>query len=130
MAKPKRFPKLTAEQAHAALRWLHSLGKVKASDIVGALKRRDQLVEDIKQRLEQLGGEGLRFLRGPVGLKRPPVKRRKRPSAKARAAWKAHGRYLGAVRRLSASDRTRVKKLREAKGVRAAIAEAKRIAKA
>jgi hypothetical protein len=123
------FPRLSPDQAHAALRWLHAVGKVKASDIAGALKGREQLVQEIKARLEQLGGEGLRFLRGPEGLQKRARKAQKRVSKAARAAWKAQGRYMAAVRRLSKADRGKIKALRDKAGVRAAIAAAKRMAK-
>ena len=130
MARKQKFPKLTSDQAHAALRWLHALGKVTARDIESALGHRDRLVAEIRERLEQLGGEGLRFLRGPEALNRTPVKRRRpRASAKAQAAWKAQGRYLGAVRQLSAANRAKVKVIREKKGIRAAITAAKKLAK-
>jgi hypothetical protein len=99
---------------------------VPANQIVNALRRRDRLVAEIKARLEELGGEGLRFMRGPESLRKRP--RRKRVSAKARAAWKAQGRYLGAVRRLSKADRAKVKAIREKNGVKAAIAAARRLA--
>jgi hypothetical protein len=54
---------------------------------------------------------------------------RRRPSAKARAARKAQGRYLGAVRLLSAANRAKVKAIREKKGIRAAITAAKKLVK-
>ena len=123
------FPRLSPDQAHAALRWLHAIGRVKASDIASALRRRDQLVHEIKERLEQLGGEGLRFLRGPEGLQKRARKAPKRVSKAARAAWKTQGRYMAAVRRLSKADRGKIKGLREKSGVRAAIAAAKKMAK-
>jgi hypothetical protein len=47
---------------------------------------------------------------------------------RAEAAWRAQGRYLGAVRRLSKVNRAKVKAIREKKGVGSAIAAAKRIA--
>ena len=57
---------------------------------------------EIRAKLEALGGEGLRLLRGPEAVKRRPVgRRRKKASAKAQAAWKAQGRYLGTVRQKS-----------------------------
>ena len=60
---------------------------------------------------------------------RTPAKRRcrARPFAKARTAWMAQGRYLGTLRRLSRADRARVKAVRGKKGVRAAIAAARRL---
>ncbi len=130
MARKSKFPKLSPSQAHAALRWLHALGKVTANDIKNAIGHREKLVAEIKARLEQLGGEGLRFLRGPEALKRPPRRKAKRVSAAARVAWKTQGQYLGAVRPLSKADRLKVKAIREKSGVRAAIAAAKKIAKA
>jgi hypothetical protein len=42
------------------------LGVVRSAEIVGALKKREDFVAEIKARLEALGGEGLRFLR-PAG---------------------------------------------------------------
>ncbi len=130
MARKQRFPKISAQEAHAALRWLHGLGKVRAKDIVDALRRREQLVSEIQQKLQELGGEGLRFLRGPEGLKprQAGPRARKRVSAKARAAWKAQGRYLGAVRALSPANRAKVKAIREKSGVRTAIRAAKNLA--
>lgn len=50
-----------------------------------------------------------------------PKPRRRKVSAKARAAWKAQGRYMAAVRRLSKADRAKVRAVREKSGIRAAI---------
>jgi len=121
--KKAPFPKITPVDAHAALRWLHATGKVTAKEIAGAIHRREALVREIRARLEALAGGGLRFLRGPEALR--PRKRRRRVSAKARAAWAAQGRYIGAVRSLSKADRVKVKAIRQAKGVAAAIAAAR-----
>lgn len=62
LAPKHKFPKLSAEQPHVALRWLHALGKVTARDIEKALGHRDRLVQEIKERLERLGGEGITVL--------------------------------------------------------------------
>lgn len=126
MARKSPFPRLSPKEAHAALRWLHALGKVRSSDIANALKEREQLVDELKKRLEQLGGEGLRFLRGATSFEKRP--RRRSASKAARAAWRAQGRYMGFVRQLSKADRMKVKAIREKSGVRAAIASAKKIA--
>jgi hypothetical protein len=48
-------------------------------------------------------------------------------SAKRRAAMRDQGRYLGAIRPLSAAQRAQVKKLRAAKGTGAAIALARKL---
>jgi hypothetical protein len=54
---------------------------------------------------------------GTSGPPRPPRKL----SAERRAALQLQGQYIGHVRKLSPRQRARVKKLRSAKGVRAAI---------
>lgn len=46
-----------------------------------------------------------------------------------RAALKLQGQYMGYLRRLKPKQRARVKAVREKKGFRAAIAEAKRVGK-
>jgi hypothetical protein len=48
-------------------------------------------------------------------------------SAKRRAAMRDQGRYMGAIRPLSAAQRARVKTLRAAKGAEAAIALAHKL---
>lgn len=129
MARRKsRFPELTAEDAHAALRWLAATGVVKAKQITDALKKRQQMLKDIKRQLEAFGSEGVRFLRAGEPLKGLPPKRRKRPSARARAAWRAQGEYMGTTRQLSAANRAKVKAVRAKAGVRAAIQAAKKLA--
>ena len=45
-----------------------------------------------------------------------------------RAALKLQGRYLGYMRQLKPAQKAKVKKIRAAKGIRAAIAAAKRLA--
>jgi hypothetical protein len=129
MTRKSPFPKLAADEAHAALRWLHALGKVSAKEIAGALKERDRLAAEIRARLEQLGGQGGRFLTSVAALQRPAKRRLRRVSAKARAAWAAQGRYMAAVRRLPKAARVKVAAIRKAKGVKAAIAAAKKVSR-
>ena len=50
-------------------------------------------------------------------------------SPKRRAAMRDQGRYMGAISRLSAAKRAQVKKVRAAKGVDAAIAIARKLAR-
>jgi hypothetical protein len=50
-------------------------------------------------------------------------------SPKRRAAMRDQGRYMGAISRLSAVKRAQVKKLRAVKGVDAAIAIARKLAR-
>lgn len=130
MARGKRrFPNLTREDAHAALRWLVATGVVSAKQIADALKKRQELVEEIRSHLEAFGAGGGRFLLPGEPPTRPATRRRRKPSAKARAAWQQQGRYMGFMRGLSKADRTKVRAVREKSGVRAAIATAKRLAK-
>jgi len=55
-------------------------------------------------------------------------RRKPRLTAKQRAALKLQGRYMGTMRGLKPAQRAKVKKVRAAKGIRAAIAEARRMA--
>ena len=50
-------------------------------------------------------------------------------SAKRRAAMREQGRYMSAIRPLSAAQRAQVKKLRAEKGAEAAIALARKLAR-
>jgi hypothetical protein len=131
VARRQRFPKLTGDEAIAALRWLVARRQIKVAQIADALKRRERLVQEIREQLEGLSGEGLRLFRGPVPApergrpRRPP----KKASAAQQKAWKRQGRYLAAVRRLPKASRARVRTIREKRGVRAAIAAARKAAK-
>lgn len=124
----KGFPHLTGEQASGVLKWLVVTGRVRNAQIRKAIRDRDELVAEVKSRLEALGGEGLKFLTGPAAIQRRPKRRRRKASAKARAAWRAQGRYLAAVKGLSKADRLRIRTFREKNGVAKAIAAAKRLA--
>ena len=59
--------------------------------------------------------------------KRP---RARKLSARARAAFKLQGRYMGFMRQLKPRQKAQVRKIRAAKGVTAAIARAKGFAEA
>ena len=52
---------------------------------------------------------------------------RPRPSPEARASMVLQGRYMGYMRHLKPRQKAQVKKIREAKGVRMAIARAREI---
>src|SRR6266478_6058746 len=54
---------------------------------------------------------------------------RPRLSAKARASLVLQGRYMGYMRQLKPRQKAQVRKIREAKGVRAAIAKARELSK-
>ena len=53
-------------------------------------------------------------------------RRRPRLSAKARASMVLQGRYMGYMRQLKPRQKAQVRKIRKTKGVRTAIATAKR----
>lgn len=56
-------------------------------------------------------------------------RRRPRLSAAQRRALKLQGKYMGTMRGLKAAAQARVKAIRKTKGIRAAIAEAQRLAR-
>lgn len=132
-----RALKLSQEEAAKALQVLVSEGKLAARDVYGALKRREKLVRDIRERLHALGVEGVelageirrtavtRFKSAEEASREP---RRKAVSAARRAAMQAQGRYLAAIRQLSKQARAKIKAVREKSGVKTAIAAAKRMA--
>jgi hypothetical protein len=129
----QRFPELSHGEAVAALRWLVARGTIKTKHISDALKRREGLVREIRTRLASLGDDGLQLLKdGPFPLSTRRTagrKQRRKASPKTRAAWVTQGKYLGAVRRLSAANRAKVKAIRSKSGVRAAITAARKLAK-
>lgn len=126
MARPTRFPVLSADEARVVLRWLHATGQVTSAQIRGALAKRETLVQEIRAELERLGKPGEELQR--IGrLERRFAKRpRPAPTVAQQSAWRAQGRYLAAVRRLSKAERAKVKAIRERKGLGAALAAARR----
>jgi hypothetical protein len=58
------------------------------------------------------------------------TRHRPRLSQKGRASLKLQGRYMGYMRQLNQKQKTQVRKIRETKGMKAAIAKAKILAKA
>ena len=74
-----------------------------------------------------VAAEAKKPARAPRGAKDAPSGARGPISAKRRAAMRVQGRYMGAIRLLSAAQRAQVKKLRAAKGPEAAIALARKL---
>ena len=67
-------------------------------------------------------------LNGRIERRRKPRAGSRRPlSAKARASLILQGRYIGHIRYLRPRQKAQVRKIRETKGVRAAIARARRL---
>jgi hypothetical protein len=127
MAKRRGIASITAEQARNALTYLVHEGKVTAKAVEKALANRERLIREIRERMAALGGAAAEGFRQAEKASRKP--RRKAVSAATRAARKAQGRYMAAVRRLSKSARKQIKAIRQKSGVKAAIAKAKRMAK-
>ena len=134
--KSRALPGITAEQARQALHILVAEGRVAAAEVSRALKRREKLVRELRARLQSLGGEVALSVREAARDAAPSPKTRaaiRRGAKKAiteaqRAARKAQGQYLGAIRRLSKASRAKVREIRKSDGVRAAIAAAKKLA--
>ncbi len=69
-------------------------------------------------------------LNGQIDRRRKPRGRSSKPlSGKARASLVLRGRYMGYMRQLRPSQKAQVRKVREAKGVRAAIQRARELAR-
>ena len=122
---------ISTDRAAHVLHILIAEGKLTAKHVSAALKRREAMIADLRQRLAHLARGAVastqKARRTIAGKVKPRVKRKM--TAARRAALKAHGQYLGAVRPLSKQARAKVKAVREKSGVRAAIAAAKRMAK-
>jgi hypothetical protein len=127
--KTRRTLTFTPEHAARALHVLIADGKIAAHDVATALKRREKTIRELKARLAALEGSVGAKVRGAARKAKKKGRRKLRLSATRRAALKAHGKYLGAVRMLSKGSRAKVKEIREKKGVRAAIAAARKMGK-
>jgi len=64
------------------------------------------------------------------GAVKPNGRSRPRLSAKARASMVLQGRYMGLMKNLKRGQKAQVRKVKEAKGFRAAIAKARKLAQA
>lgn len=101
--------------------------------------REDRLTREIGTLRRSLGSfdRSLRRLAAMVSQLDGRIERRRKPrsgsrkplSAKARASLVLQGRYIGYMRHLKPRQKAQVRKIREAKGVRAAIARARELIK-
>jgi len=127
-----KFPRITAALARQALHVLISEGRLTAKEVMKAVRRRQGLLRELRQRLAMLGeeasGEVVRAVKAARLSSREKAtnqRRTRKPASRAqRAAWAAQGRYMAAVRRLPKAKRAKVKAIREKSGVAAAIREA------
>jgi hypothetical protein len=115
--------RIAAKDAVHALHLLIADGKIASQDVANAVKRREALIADLRQRLAALES-GLASAGKTIGRTA-----KRRLTAKRRAELKLHGQYLGFVRPLSKANRAKVKAIREKSGIKAAIAAARRMAK-
>lgn len=100
--------------------------------------RRKAIAKEIVTLRRSLGtfDHSLRRLAFMLGQLDGRIERRRKPrvgsgrplSAKARASLRLQGRYMGYMRRLKPRQKAQVRKIKETKGVRAAIAKARMLA--
>jgi hypothetical protein len=126
--KTNKTLNITADRAAHVLQILISDGKVAAKDVTNALKRREHLIHELRQRLLALEQGAVSAVEDKGRKVARKVTRKKRRMSPARlAALRLNGRYMGHVRQLSKAQKASVKKIRAKSGVRAAIAAAKKM---
>ena len=131
--KTKKALKLSAEHAAVALQLLIEEGKIAATDVTRALRKREKLIRDLRTRLAALEKAARPAARRIAKAGRKAV-RRARPQARRalsraqQVARRAQGQYLAAIRRLSKDARVRIKAVRKQAGVAAAIKAARKLA--
>ncbi len=81
------------------------------------------MIRELRQRLAALkSARGTGRVRRTASVKRRRAKRsRRKLSARARSQLRLQGKYMGYVRQLSAAQKSRVRRVRQEKGWRAAI---------
>lgn len=121
---------IAADRAAHVLHILIAEGKLTAKHVSDALKRREEMIHELRQRLEALErgvvssiDKARRRIAGKAARKP-----RRRMTASRRSALKLHGRYLGHIRTLPKTAKAKVKAIREKSGVQAAIKAARKMA--
>lgn len=99
----------------------------KTSPVAKELAVARQALLALEKSLTRLGERVDHFIVGGVNARPEPRRRLKLSPARIKAL-QLHGRYLGYMRQLKPRAKTQVRALREKKGVRAAIARARRLA--
>jgi hypothetical protein len=132
--KTRKALKLSAEHAAVALNLLIQDGKIAAADVARALKRREQMIQDLRARLNALEEAAAPIARrlaanGRKAYLRARPRAKKAISRAQRVARQAQGRYMAAVRSLSKDARAKIKSIRAESGVDAAIRAAVKMAK-
>ena len=128
---------LTPGQSHYVLGVLLSQGRIREGHVRTALKSRDEEIRTLRERLaslEQLPAGGGRTPRGrrrrAARAAKPARRARRAPlSPKVRALRRLQGKYMGYVRRLTATNKAKVRSVREKQGMGAAIKMAQSLGK-
>jgi hypothetical protein len=131
--KTRKALRISAEHAAVALHLLIEDGKIAAADVRRALRNREKLIHDLRERLTALERAAAPAARriakaGRRAVRRAKPKARRAISRAQKAARRAQGQYLGAIRRLSREARDQIKAIRKQSGVAAAIKAARRLA--
>ena len=122
---------ITADRAAHVLHILIADGKLTAKHVSEALKRREEMIHELRQRLAALeqGAVSAVEKAGRKVARKAARTARRRMSPARRAALKMHGRYIGHIRTLPKAAKAKVKAIRERSGVHAAIRAARNMAK-
>jgi len=118
--------KLDPRQAHYVLQALVERRKVAARQIREILRDREREIAALRRRIAALESGGARAVAEAaerVKSAAGPVRRRLSP--KVRALRRQQGEYMGLVRRLKPAEKSRIRALREKKGLAAAIRAAR-----
>ena len=99
----------------------------KAGPVARELAAARLALRALEKALARFGARMDHFIVGGVAAEREPRRRMKLSPARVKAL-RLHGRYLGYMRQLKPRAKAEVRTLREKKGVRAAIARARKIA--
>ena len=114
--------KLDPRQAHYVLQTLLAKRKLAARHVREILRDREREIAALRRRLaalETLGARAAAQAAGKVSSAAGRVRRRLSP--KVRALRRQQGQYMGLVRRLKPAEKSRVRAVREKKGLAAAI---------
>ena len=130
--KTKNALKLSAQHAGMALQMLVEEGKIAAGDVARALKNREKMIKELRERLAALETAARPVARrlasaGRKAARRAAPRARKAITRAQRVARQAQGRYMAAVRRLSQDARVKIQEIRKESGVDAAIKAARKM---
>jgi len=115
---------LKAHEAQYVLAALLRQKKLRMAQVRATLRAREHEIRDLRERLNALeAGAASTLARGRR------IARRRATTARVLALRKLQGRYMGFVRRLKASEKAKVRAIREKQGLAPAIRAAAVLAK-